>query len=291
LVLRSACALLATALLAGCMPRLGNGGEPRSEDFTVGSSRFRIVYWPGDASAARTVREALEKAAPHVERWGGLRQPVTVRIHPSHDALEGAVDRQGYDWLKAWARYDTVELQSPRTWGWFGVRGAEVEALLTHELTHCAMYQAAGDDLTWMFKEIPVWFSEGLADVAAKRGARYGGIEELWRYYQEKLPGSGGGIPGRMRVARYPVALPGDPIVDPGPIYQEQYEIVYGAAYYAVEFLIRRYGDEKVKLLLERMGSGYRFPTAFKDAIGLTDAEFASDFRRYVVWQGWRKGP
>jgi hypothetical protein len=271
------------------MPRAGGEAATRSQDLSVGGARFRIAYAPGDAAAVRQVREALERAAPRVERWGALRHPVTITIHPTHEALEEAISRRGYGWLKAWARWDTVELKSPRAWGWFGVKDAELEALLAHELTHCAMYQAAGDDRTWMFKEIPMWFAEGLADVAADRGHRYGGIEELWRYYQEKLPGSGGGIPGRMRPSRYPVALPGDPIVDPGPIYQEQSEIVYGAAYHAVEFLVRRYGDERVKRLLGLMGKGFRFPTAFKEAIGLTDAEFASDFRRYVVWQGWRR--
>jgi hypothetical protein len=289
-VARPAPAALAAALLvAGCAPRAGPSTAARSEDLSVGAARFRISYGPDDAAAARQVRGALGRAAPRAERWGALRHPVTITIHPTHEALEEAISRRGYGWLKAWARYDTVELKSPRAWGWFGVRDEELEALLAHELTHCAMYQAAGDDLTWMFKEIPTWFAEGLADVAAGRGQRYGGIEELWEYYQERLPGSGGGIPGRMRATRQPVALPGDPIVDPAPIYQEQSELVYGAAYHAVDFLVRRYGDERVRRLLALMGNGFRFPTAFKEAIGLTDAEFASDFRRYVVWQGWRR--
>jgi hypothetical protein len=270
------------------MARLGTG-EPRGQELSVGAARFRIVYWPEDAAAAAQVRRALQKAAPRVSRWGGLRQPVTVTLYPSHEALEGAVDRPGYEWLKAWARYATIDLQSPRTWGFFGASDRKVEELITHELTHCAMYQMAGDEMSWMFKQIPVWFSEGIANVAANWGYRYGGIEEIFKYYQRRLPGSGGGIPGSMRPPRVPVALPGDPIVDPGPIYQDQSEIVYGAAYYAAQFLIQRYGDERIKRLLELMGSGKRFPAAFKEAIGLTDAEFASDFRRYVVWQGWRR--
>jgi hypothetical protein len=286
---RAPAALLAAILTAGCTPRARAGPEARAEDLTVGAARFRVAYAPDDAVAARQVRAALARAAPRVERWGALRHPVTITIHPTHEALEEAIGRRGYRWLKAWARYDTVELKSPRAWGWFGARDAELEALLAHELTHCAMYQAAGDDLTWMFKEIPLWFAEGLADVAADRGDRYGGIEELWRYYQERPPGAGGGVPGPMRASRYPAALPGDPIVDPAPIYQERSELVYGAAYHAVDFLVRRYGDERVRRLLALMGKGFRFPAAFREAMGLTDAEFASDFRRYVVWQGWRR--
>ncbi len=286
---RAPAALLATAVLAGCFPRDAGPGEGRSQELTVGATRFRIAYWPEDAAAARQVRHALERAAPRVARWGALRHPVTLTIHPTHEALEVAVQRPGHGWLKAWARFDTIELQSPRTWGFFGAGDRKVEELITHELTHCAMYQAAGDDVNWMYKEIPVWFSEGIANVAANWGYRYGGIEALYAFYVVKLPGAGAGVPGRMRAARNPVALPGDPIVDPGPIYQDQSEIVYGAAYFAAQFLIQRYGDARIRRLLELMRAGKRFPAAFEEAIGVSEAEFASDFRRYVVWQGWRR--
>jgi hypothetical protein len=286
---RAPAALLATFLLAGCAARLSAPREARSQELTVGTARFRIVYWPEDAAAARDVRRALERAAPKVARWGGLRHPVTITIHPSHDALEGAVHRPGYDWLRAWARFQTIDVQSPRTWSFFGASERKLDELVTHELTHCAMYQVAGDDLTWMYKEIPRWFSEGIASVTAGQGYRYGGLEELYEFYQDKLPGSGDGIPGRGRAVRALVAMPGDPIVDPDPLYQDQSHVVYGAAHHAAEFLIARYGEARVLEVLRLMGKGLRFPAAFKEAIGLGDAEFASDFRRYVVWQGWRR--
>ncbi len=270
------------------MPRPGTG-EPRAQELSIGAAHFRIVYWPEDADAARQVRHALERAAPRVSRWGGLRQPVTITVHPSHEALESAVNRPGYEWLRAWARFATIDIQSPRTWGFFGANERKLDELVTHELTHCAMYQLAGDDLTWMYKEIPRWFSEGIASVTAGQGYRYGGIEELYAFYREKLPGSGDGVPGRGRVARAIVAQPGDPVVDPEPLYQDQSHVVYGAAHHAAQFLIARYGEARVLEVLRLMGKGLRFPAAFKEAIGLTDAEFASDFRRYVVWQGWRQ--
>ncbi len=264
--------------------------EPRAQDVAVGTAHFRVQYWPEDERTVRQVVKALQEAAPRVQRFGDLVQPVTITIHPTHDALETAVNRSGYGWLRAWARYQTIDMQSPRTWGLFGASDKKLDELLTHELTHCAMYQLAGDDLTWMYKEIPIWFSEGIATVAADSRERRAGPEDLWRYYHDTLPaGSGGGEPGRTHGPRVPVALPGDPIVDPGPIYQDQSEIVYRAARHAAEFLIARYGEAKVHRILELMGSGMRFPAAFREAVGISDAEFASDFRRYVVWQGWRK--
>jgi len=279
---------LALLLAAACAPRAVGPVEPRSQEFTTGTARFRVVYLPEDAAAAKQVRRALEAAVPRLDRWGGLRYPVTVTLHPTHEALEGAVHRQGYDWLRAWARFQTIDLQSPRTWGLLGASEKKLDELVTHELTHCTMYQLAGDELSWMYKEIPRWFSEGVASFTAGQGYRYGGVQDLYEFYQEKIPGSGDGVPGRTRAAIAVAVQPGDPIVDPDPIYQDQSQIVYGAAHHAADFLVRRYGEARVLEIMRLMGSGLRFPAAFRQAIGITDAEFAADFRRYVVWQGWR---
>jgi hypothetical protein len=37
------------------------------------------------------------------------------------------------------------------------------------------------------------------------------------------------------------------------------------------------------------MERGDFFGTAFRKAIGLEVAEFEREFRRYVVWEGWRR--
>ncbi len=285
---RAGAALL--ALCAGCGLCLAGGGEARVDELAVAGARFRLQYWPEDAGSVEQVKRALADAAPRVIRWGVLTAPVTLTIYPTHEALEAAVRREGYAWLRAWAQYQTIALQSPRTWGLLGASDREVRELLTHELTHCAMYQLAGDDLTWMYKEIPRWFSEGLASVSAGQGYRRGGVDALWRWYSEQaLPGSGDGVQdggGRDSAARPDPA--GDPLVDPDPLYQDRSELVYGAAHHAVAFLLARYGEERVHRVVKLMGEGRRFPAAFREAIGITDAEFASDFRRYVVWQGWR---
>jgi hypothetical protein len=285
---RRASVALLLALLAGCAHRI-SGADLRVRDVAIGDARFRVRWTAGDDRAARQVLRALEAAAPRAERWGPLAHEITITLHRDHAALEAAVHRAGYDWLRAWARFQTVDLQSPRSWGLFRVPDRRIEELLAHELTHCAMYQRAGDELTWMYKEIPRWFSEGIASVTAGQGYRYGGPEDLWSFYLSKLPGSGDGVPGRSGGASSPVALPGDPIVDPDPIYQDQSHVVYGAAHQAAEFLLRRYGEASVQRVLALMGEGRRFPAAFRESVGITDAEFAADFRRYIVWEGWRR--
>jgi hypothetical protein len=284
-------ALVALALAAGCVPRASGSGEPRSETVEVGASKVRILYWPEDAAGAQQVITAVRAAVPRTVRWGGLEVPVTITIHPSHDALEAAVRRPGYGWLRAWARYATIDLQSPSTWRIFGARDEQVVELLTHELTHCAMYQRAASEWSWSYKGIPLWFREGMASQTAEQGYRRGTVEDLWRFYEQGFPGAGDGELAAGTVARVARGrgLEGDPLGDPEPMYQERSDVVYGAAHYAFGFLVERYGEPRVRDILERMRAGAPFPQAFQGAIGVGELEFVNEFRRYVIWQGWRR--
>lgn len=283
--------ILALALAAGCAPRAAVTGSPLSTTVVVGDARVRVVYWPEDAPSARQVAGALQVALPRTARWGGLVEPVTITIHPTHAALEEAVRRPGYDWLRAWARYATIDLQAPSTWSWRGASDRRLEEVLTHELTHCVMYQRAGTDLNWSLKGIPLWFREGMASHTAAQGYRRGTLEDLWRFYQLGLPGAGDGEPEPGAVARAARgrAAEGDPLAEPEQLYQDRSDVVYGAAHHAFAFLLARYGEAAVHDLLGRMHGGASFARAFRETYGIGEAELVSDFRRYVVWEGWRR--
>jgi len=281
---RAAAALFCA--LAACAPRVREAEPARVELVAVGETAVRLAYEPRDAGSARRVAAALAKAVPVAERWGRLRVPVTIVLQPSHEALETAVHRQGYRWLRAWARYDTIDLQSPRTWNrFFGPSDGDLEELLAHELTHCVMYQQAGSTWSWPWLEIPLWFREGMASVTAGQGYRRVRPEMLHAFWARPLEGSGGGASGDGRGARQPPA--GDPLADPEPLYQAQSDLVYGAAHLAFQFLLDRYGADRVRQVLAEMGEGHVFPAAFRHAIGISAAEFEAEFRRYVAWQDW----
>jgi len=287
--------LLVLALGAGCAPRLSGEAGPRRETVRVGEARIMLVSWPEDARAARQVARAIAVALPRTARWGALDAPVTITIHPDHAGLEAAARRPGFDWLRAWARYGSIDLQSPASWGFLGASDAQVAELLTHELTHCVMYQRAAAQQSWSHKGIPLWFREGMASVTAGQGARRGTLEDLWRFYEQGLAsdGAGDGEAGRGaargRVARGQRPA-GDPLADPEPLYLERSEVVYGASHHAFTFLLARYGEGRVQVALRRMRGGAAFPAAFQESFGLSEAEFGADFRRYVLWQGWRAG-
>jgi len=252
---------------------------------------FRIVYGPDDLDAARQVARALAAAAPRAQRFAPLSAPVTLTLHPSHAALERAVDQPGFTWLRAWARARTVDLQSPRTWadGFWPFRrkqrGSSVEELLVHELTHCAMFQAAGGEGAWVLLDVPRWFAEGMASVAAGQGYRRATLAELrahWRAQDETAAGLGDG----WTAHRGDHDRAGDPLLDPDPIYRDQADLVYGAAHHAFAALVARHGDGAVRAILARLGAGASFGQAFADAIGTRPDAFAEAFRAEVVAGG-----
>jgi hypothetical protein len=52
---------------------------------------------------------------------------------------------------------------------------------------------------------------------------------------------------------------------------------VYGTADRAFRDLILRFGEPSIRLLLTRLGEGHAFTVAFRDAMGVTLAEFERD--------------
>ncbi|WP_205525756.1 hypothetical protein [Pyxidicoccus trucidator] len=273
-------ALLLLALLSGCARTLSSS-VPATESSTSESAdgarmktsagpRIDVHYRERDTDAARQVQLAVERALPRLARWGAFDDSVTIVIHPNHAALERAANRSGYDFLRAWARYEQIELQSPRTWTLLGASQPQVDELLLHELTHSLMYQVASDRLGWTRKRIPLWFREGMASYTAEQGYRVPSLDDLERFWRTH-PGA-------------------DPLMQADSLYQGDSDIVYGAAHHAFTFLVRRYGEPAIRGVLHAMSRGPDFSDAFAEAVGLKHEAFLEDFRRYVRLRGFKGG-
>ena len=230
---------------------------------------FELVYSPADAREVPRISSGLLAVGPRLSRWGSFRQGVWVRVFPDHDSLEAALGRRGYPWLRAWAFGDQVLLQSPRSWGGLA-SDAELDELLTHELTHSLMYQliAPEDGPDWAasapVEEPPLWFREGMASVTAGQGHRRLSREDLARWLSVH-PGA-------------------DLLHPPAELYRTEKEAVYGAAHRAFDLLVAFRGDQAVRDVLRGMRSGARFSDAFKAAtgIGLADFEQAAIRNRFA---------
>jgi hypothetical protein len=261
--------LLLLLAVAACAHARSDCAE-RVETVRAGGVLFELRYEAADAHAAEQVREALAAAVPAAERWGRLRTSVLVTIHPTHRDLEAAAKRTGYGWLRAWTRYRSVDLQSPRTWSRGAATDAEMAQLLAHEITHCVMYQAAAAEASWQLLRIPLWFREGMATVTAGE-RKHVGAAEIRRFYQEAASAS---------------APAGDPLSHPEPLYRAHADLVYGTAQRAFQFLLDRYGEGRIRRVLSDMREGSEFAPAFEREVGIPLAAFEREFRRYVAWHG-----
>lgn len=260
-----AVALAAVTLCSACVGPLQLLTQSSTVD--TGAGDVRVRFMQGADSERTRVAVALTDAAPLFSRWGALEHPVTLWLVPTHQALERAVHRRGYAWLRAWSQYETVYLQTPASWLGAFNSPSDLTELLAHELTHTVMYQRCAQRDDWASKDIPVWFREGMATWTANQGYRFVTLEQLAAFMEQS---------------------PVDPILEPDELYQSKSEYVYAAAHHAFTFLVARYGEKRIRSLLDDMRGGHQFSTAFKKAMGVTEVEFAREFRRFVLWRGFR---
>lgn len=212
------------------------------------------------------VQRSLAATTPGLARWGGLEHPVTVYVVSSHQALEDAVRRPGYDWLRAWARYDDVIIQAPSTWN---ASPEALDQLVLHEVTHCLLFQKAATRDDWMKKDIPLWFREGMAVVTAKQQRLYPSLEDTTAWL---------------------LAHPDDDVFKDGEALSEQhYQPVYGFSLHAFTFLENRFGAERIGDLLRAMRTtGQDFTTSFEAALGMPLTRFERDFLVFLRLRGFR---
>jgi hypothetical protein len=262
--MRGGC-VIAALVFCGCASRLSSLHEEQPLSTELGT--FEIQYATAALSDRPRIEAAIQHAVPRLLRWGMLRAPVRVYVLGTHAELERAVNRHGYGWLQAWARYEEVFIQAPHTWASFGPTQLEVDELALHELTHSLMYQLAADRSSWQRKAIPVWFREGMASYTAEQAYRRMSLEQLAHFYA--------GHPGE------------DPLVaEDETFYRTQSDAVYAAAHHAFDLLVKHYGEERVRKLLQKMREGARFPEAFEQAMGLSVVAFQKDFERPLsLWE------
>jgi hypothetical protein len=252
---------MAGALLAcGCAAHTSELRRRTQRATEVGV--FIVEYSDRDADALPRLERAVQASGPPLSRWGTFREPITLHVLSNHEQLEKAVHREGYDWLRAWARYDEVFVQSPRTWGSIGPTQKELNELLLHELSHCMMYQISADRLSWSSREFPLWFREGMASFTAEQGYRWPTLDELARFLDD-----------------HPDA---DLLDHPQDLYRTESDIVYSAAHHAFAYLVSRTGEAKVREILLAMRPGLTFPKAFAKVVGISAEQFAADFKRYL---------
>jgi hypothetical protein len=266
------CRSLAVVLLFGVacqhVPREAGPGFTEFELVRTADATFRLQSTERDSTTEEQVARVLPHAAALAERWGRFSTPVLISIHPTHASLAAAVGG-AQSWMRAWARFASVEIESPRTWSAGRASDAQMTQLLAHELTHCVMYESTGSEQSWRSLGIPVWFREGMASVTAQE---YASPDDqalaLRRLRDEELESH------RVLTLR---ASDG---------YRARADLVYDEADSAFRYLLDRFGEEGVHRLLAAVGGGKAFDEAFLETLGISLKSFELDFRSFVAGDG-----
>lgn len=138
-----------------------------------------------------------------------------------------------------------------------------LDDVLRHEVAHVLIHRASAG------RPIPRWFNEGLA-LAAERGWRFGDQTKL--LYQ---------LVSGPRQSLYEL----DRLFQGSQTDQTRAYLLSGAL---VRELLYRHGETAGGKILERVGGGASFESAYMDATGQSAADAQSEFwNRQRVWTTW----
>ena len=236
-----ALAMLGLLFFSACRSIAYNAAQTKTDKQSLlYGDLVRVQAEHSDEVLAWDVRVATSQALQTIARqWGPLRVPVTVVIHADHRALERALGKQDIPWLRAWARFDRVDLQSPKSFAFKHSYEKALGELLCHELSHVWTYQQLGDKKTWRQAWIPFWFREGLASWTAQQGYRRGSPSKIGQKLQT-------------------LHIHLDPLLDAAQLNKDHQPLAYAAAHWAFDLLVKEHGTAPVKKILQDMAQDLR---------------------------------
>jgi len=213
---------------------------------------------PPEMTAAKSQLESVQRL-DEVARLIGLQDPgAPISIELATESSD--VARSTARWIAGFARQETVVIFPSRSPGY---PHGTIEDVLRHEVAHVLIWRAARG------QPVPRWFNEGLA-LAAERNRGIGDQTQLLLY-----------LASGSRLTFEDI----DRLFEGGEDDQKRAYLLSGTI---VWDLLREHGDTAGGHILEKVGRGASFATAFRDVIGQSTTEAETDFwNRQQVWTTW----
>ncbi len=269
-VARLAVALAALAGLALSRPASAqyfgqNKVQYRQYDWrSIESDHFQVYFYPELDSLARRVLDLAEKTNTFLSQTMGhqLTHRVPIILYGSHNDF--AQTNVTPELIDAGTGGFTELLRNRVVLPFMGPY-EDLRHVVVHELTHAFMFDmlyggAAGAMLARQsFYQVPLWFAEGLAEYTSL------GMESNAEMFLRD-----GTISGYL----------------PPLTYSGGY-IVYKQGQSAVSYLVERYGDERLRDLLQRMRQMHSFERAFQRSLGVSVERFDEQWRLWLRKRYW----
>jgi hypothetical protein len=219
---------------------------------------LRIEAPPG-MTAEKSRMESLDtKRMEDVMRLVGLKEtgpPIHIELVPGSADLARSVA----PWIAGFAQEESVVIFPSRSPSY---PDNTLEDVLRHEVAHVLIWRASSG------RPIPRWFNEGLATAAERRGFR-----DQTQLYLHLASGS------RLSLTEL------DRLFEGGQADQTRAYLLSGAL---IQHLLSEYGETAGARILELVGKGASFETAFTDVTGQSPAVAEAVFwKRQRVWTIW----
>jgi len=236
----------------------------RYEWRSITSDHFQVFFYDGLDSLAMRVMDLAEKT--HVmlsERMGhSLAKRVPIILYGSHnDFAQTNVTPEPIDANTG----GFTELLRNRVVLPFTGSYEDLRHVVVHELTHAMMFDMVyGGSATSLiargtFFQVPLWFAEGMAEYFSL------GMESNAEVFLRD-----GTIEGYL----------------PPLEYSNGY-IVYKQGQSALTYLTERYGEERLRDVLQRIRQMHGFDRAFQRSVGLPVSKFDEQWREWLRRKYW----
>lgn len=253
-------------------------GEARAQSFgknkiqytqfhwRVASSRnFEVYFYAGEDTLATIVLDLAEKAAVKLSDDLGhrLHKKVPIVIYESHYDFEqtNVITELIEEGVGGFTEVFKNRVVIP-----FSGSYEELRHVVVHELTHAfmfdMMYTGIFDSIlnAQYLYQIPLWFSEGLAEYESS------GWDETADMVMRDAAVSGYAVHLDMLGGGY---------------------LVYKQGQSAVDFLVKRYGREKLRDIVLSLKMNRNLESAFQKALGMGERKFSETWMQALRKQYW----
>jgi len=226
----------------------------------IDSDHFRVYFTGSRSVARRAIEEGEEFLREVAERFGmPFKGRIEVWICSNEDQFRRAVKAPIQDWAAgcAFPLQRRVLIRDP---GFTENRNLKFLVVLRHEIAHVIIGERVGGRLS----EIPFWFNEGMAMLLSGEGM----------FFRRDLILMGRAVWGSIIPLRN---------LEAGfPDEADLADLAYAESLSAVSMIVRDYGRESLRAILDLVRLGESFTNAMTLTTGMTPYSFDERWRSYV---------
>ena len=221
----------------------------------LASPHFDVRYDTVSENYAEFVSTAAERSFAVISRTLGHtpENKITVVLTSTAEEFRTLTHGTLPDWSAAVAVPGSRIIISPLP----GLK-MNIEHILAHEIVHIIIQQVSGG------RSIPRWFHEGCAETLSGGWGIRGRLYMVWKVSHGEL-------------------LRFDEIEHLFSAGSNDVTLAYDQSMLAVKRLIAVYGTDVIPRILDEVGSGRNFESAFMEAVGITTTVFEEDYLTTVA--------